>query len=331
MIDQAGAGGEAAEGDKLLDALIRGWDALTVLPCGESDNASRRKEEPHPLRAYLLFNRWDGNPLARELSEQFPQWARDRVSVPDSYFAYREERAPCLMELPEELVAPVSGSNTRALRAWLAHCLESAAVQVNERVTKQDLCGVVISPESERTVTRYWVGLGDQRAPFKEDGLLFRYHDPRVMQRVWPALSPLQQSRWLGPVTQWWSLAQPWGPFNDRVEPAHWFCAKAPMLPHGAETGGSPRVLFDEAQWFLSGVSPDANSIWRSYARNHIPPEAQPDPESLLQMLADAARMNLKNLDLEDYVWTTWMHELRDRPDLSFSMLLNQIIQPQKS
>lgn len=174
MIDDAGAEGRRADGEELLDALIRGWDALTAPPSEESDDALRRKKEPLLQRAYLLFNRWDGNSLARELSEQFPQWARDRVSVPDSYFEHREERAPCLLDLPEALVAPVSGSNTRALRAWLAHGLEFAACQVNERVTKQDLCGVVISPESEQTVTRYWVDLGDQRAPSKEDGLLFR-------------------------------------------------------------------------------------------------------------------------------------------------------------
>ena len=276
--------------------------------------------------------------------------------MPDSYFEYHEERAPCLLELPEELVVSVPGFRTRDLREWLAHCLAFASQQVNERVTKQDFCGVVISSESAQAITRYWVGLGDQRPPHKEERVLFRFQDPRVMQRVWHALSPLQQSRWLGPVTQWWSLMQPWGPFGDRPEPARWFCAKAPVLPYGTKADGSPRDLFDEAQWFLSGVSPDANSIWRSYAKHNIPPEAQPDPGSLQQMLADAARMNLKNLDLEDYVWITWMHapkegparamdwslphlasalsqieyQLRDRPDASFSMLLNKIIQPQK-
>lgn len=356
MIGDTDAEGQKAHGEKLIDALMQGWGALTALPPKPSEDASRSKKEPRPQRAYLLFNRWDGNPLAQELREQFPQWARDRVSVPDSCFEYREERAPCLLELPEELVVPVPGFKTRDLLAWLAHCLKFASQQVNERITKQDFCGVVISHESAQAITRYWVGLGDQRPPYKEESVLFRYQDPRVMQRVWPALSPLQQSRWLGPVTQWWSLMQPWGPFSGSPEPAQWFCAKAPVLPYGTRVGGSPRDLFDEAQWFLSGVSPDANSIWRSYAKHDIPPEALPDPDSLQQMLVDAARMDLKGLDLEDYVWITWMHapkegparaidwrlphlastlsriedQLRDRPDASFSMVLNQIIQPQK-
>lgn len=341
MNGSADAEGQTAHYEKLVDALIQGWGAPT---------------EPFPQRAYLLFNRWEDNPLAQELSEQFPKWARDRVGVPDSYFEHSEERAPCLLELPEELVVPVPGFKTRALHEWLAHCLEATAKQVSERFTKQDFCGVVISPASERTITRHWVDLGDQLPPHSEDSVLFRYQDPRVMQRVWPSLSPLQQRRWLGPITQWWSLLQPWGAFGNKPEPAQWFHTKAPVLPHGGEVGGSPRNLFDEAQWFLSGVSPDANSIWRSYARHNIPPEAQPDPDCLQQMLADAARMKLQDLDLEDYVWITWMHapkegpahavnwhlphlastlsriedQLRDQPNASFSMLLNKIIQSQE-
>jgi hypothetical protein len=356
MADDIGNEGQTAHCEELLEALIQGWGSLTVHLSRNSGDAPHVKKEPLPQRAYLLFNRWEGNPLAQELSEQFPKWGRDRVSVPDSYFEHREERAPCLLELPDELVVPVPGVKPREFRAGLVRCLEVTAREVNARVTKQDFCGVVISPESEQTITRHWVGLGDQRPPYKEDRVLFRYHDPRVMQRVWPALSPSQQSRWLGPVSQWWSLVQPWGPFGDKPAPAQWFRAKAPVLPHGTEAGGSPRDLFDEAQWFLSGVSPNANSIWRSYARHNIPPEAQPDPDSLLQMLADAARMKLNDLDLEDYVWISWMHapkegparamdwrlthlvstlsriedRRRDQPDASFSMLLNQVIQSQK-
>jgi hypothetical protein len=314
MIDDAAAEGQTPPCETLLDALIQSWGALTVRPPKESGDPSRAEKEPLPCRAYLLFNRWDGNRLAQELSEQFPKWARDRVAVPDSYFEHREEHAPFLLELPEERVVPTPGFKTRPLRAWLAHCLAFAAEQMNERVTKQDFCGVVVSPASERTIARHWVGLGDQLPPRSEDSVLFRYQDPRVMQRVWPALSPFQQARWLGPVTHWWSLVQPWGPFSDPPEPAQWFHAKAPVLPHGVEAGGSPRNLFDEMQWFLSGVSPDANSIWRSYVDNKLPPEAQPDADNLMQMLVEAARMKLEDINLEDYVWITWMHAPKDGP-----------------
>lgn len=295
--------GNAAHCEELVDALIEAWRALDAPTPG-------RLNEPTPprQRAYLLFNRWDDNPLAQELDQQLASCARDRVSVPDSHFAHREGSAPCLLELPEDLVAPTAGSRNRELRAWLAHCVKFAASQVDERLTTQDFCGVVFSAASERAIARHWVGLGHQQVPFTEDSLLFRYQDPRVMQRVWPTLSPLQQSSWLGPVGQWWSLVQPWGPFSEVHPPARWFCAKAPVLPHGVAPGGSPRNLFEPDQWFVSGISPQANQIWRSYAEHHIARAAQPDPDSLLQMLADAARMKLDELDLEDYVWITWMH-----------------------
>ncbi|RQO53779.1 hypothetical protein DBV14_13430 [Variovorax sp. KBW07] len=309
MNDDAVTEGNSAHFSGLVDALIQGWSASTVPASTDSSEvASRTSREPVLPRAYLLFNRCEENPLVQGLADQFSKWMRDRVIVPDGYFEHREEHAPVLLELPEELIAPTPGFKTGVLRAWLARCLEFAAQQANERVTKQDFCGVVISPASPQAIVRHWVNLGDQRPPREEDSVLFRYQDPRVMQRVWPALSSSQQARWLGPVTHWWSVMQPWGPFSDPAAPAQWFHAKAPVPPHGIQAGSSPCNLFNEAQWFLSGVSPDANSIWRSYADNNIPVEVQPDPDSLLQMLADAARMGLQELNLEDYVWITWKY-----------------------
>lgn len=349
MIDNVAGQGQTGHCEKLLDALIQGWSALKATSPGEL-------AEPVPQRAYLLFNRWNDNPLAQELEEKFPKWASDRIGVPDSYFERREEHAPFLLEVPETLTIAAMGSTTRDLRAWLTRCLVLAEQQANERLTTQDFCGVVISTASEQMIARHWAMLGHQQVPGREETVLFRYQDPRVMQRVWPVLSPLQQSRWLGPVGQWWSLVQPWGPFNDPPRPAQWFHAKAPVLPHGVEPGGYSRNLFDQEQWFLSGISPQANLIWRSYAEHNIPRAAQPDPDSLLQMLADAARMKLKNLDLEDYVWITWMHtpkegparaidwrlphlaptlnwieaQLIDSPDARFSSLFAEATQPRR-
>jgi hypothetical protein len=355
MNDVAENGGHLAQFAELVDELIQGWRALAEPTPGDAED--RKGKAPSAFqRAYLLFNRLEGNTLAQELIEQFPKWARDRCTVPDSYFQHRSERAPFLLELPEELLTPPSGVRAKAVCGWLMHCLQFAATQVDERTTQQDFCGVVMSGESERTIASHWVDLGDQLPPGSQDSALFRYHDPRVMQRVWPTLSDSQQSRWMGPVTQWWSLAQPWGAINDAPEPAQWFRAEAPTLPSGTWTKASPRNLFDAAQWFVSGVSPDANSIWRSYADNNIPAQVQPDPQSMVQMLADARDMGLQELDLEDYVWITWMHapkegaarvmdwsqahlipilhriqdQLRDQPDARFSTLFVNATRSQK-
>jgi hypothetical protein len=352
MKDVAGNEGHLSQFIELVEELIQGWRALA-----EGD-AEHRKAKAGSVaqRAYLLFNRSGGNTLAQELIEQFPKWARDRCAVPDSYFQHRSERAPFLLELPDELLTLTSGVETKAVRSWLVHCLQFAATQVDERTTQQDFCGLVISGESERTIARHWVDLGDQLPPGSQDSALFRYHDPRVMQRVWPTLSDSQQSRWMGPVMQWWSLVQPWGPINDAPEPTQWFRATNSTLPSGTSAVASPRYLFNAAQWFVSGVSPDANSIWRSYADNNILPLAQPDPQSMVQMLADARDMGLQELNLEDYVWITWMHapkegaarvmdwsqphlvpilsriqdQLRDEPDARFSTLFVQATNSQK-
>jgi hypothetical protein len=338
-----------------VDQLIKDWNDLTVYPPARVKGGPWVKQDPLHQHAYLLFNRWDENPLARSLEDEFPKWARDRVAVPDRQFDDDPDQAPCILELPEELILAAPSSEGRAIRHWLASCLEFTTSEVNRRTRKQDFCGAVISPASAQAITRHWVGLGDQRPPFQAERVLFRYHDPRVMQRVWPALNPRQQSKWLGPVTHWWSLLQPWGPFEDSSEPPdplQWFQAKTPVLPHGTLPGGSPRDLFDESQWFLSHSSRDTNRIWRGYADSHIAPEAQPDPTSLLQMLEDAARLGLQGLNAEDYVWITWQHapkegaphaldwslphmapilsqiqtQARARPGLSFSKLLNQFV-----
>lgn len=316
MIDEPAEQARQAPYVELLDALIAAWDALTVFPPGPEPGDERgrpaawTRKEPLPQRACLLFNRWAGNPLARQLEDEFPGWARDRFTVPDRYFEDREEHAPVVLELPEEFVLPQPerARRLRPLRRWLVRCLMHADRQRHDRLGVQDFCGVVVSPANAQTLTRHWVGLGEQRPPHGEESVLFRYQDPRVMQRVWTTLSPVQQARWLGPVTQWWALRQPWGPYGAQDEPAQWFQATTPVLPHGTTCGGPASDLFTGEQWFLAGVSPDANAIWSGYARNGIAPQAQPDPSSMVRMLADAARMELQAVNLEDYVWATWRH-----------------------
>ena len=300
---------------QLIDVFIGHWRGLTVsVPRdrGGGRAALKIKEQVNPQRAYLLFNRWDDNPLAQALEEQFPKWARDRIIVPDRQFEHRAEHAPFLLELPEELILYTLDIQSVRVRAWLAECLAASAQQAGERIAKQDFCGIVTSPAPAQAIARHWVGLGDQRPLYQDERVLFRYHDARVMQRVWPALSAHQQSRWLGPVTHWWSLVQPWGPFGCAPEAPQWFHAEAPMLPHEVQPGGSPRDLFDEAQWFLAGISPQANQIWCSYAKHNVAPQAQPDVVSLLQILEDAARLDLVGLNLEDYVWITWQHKPKE-------------------
>ncbi|CAN5738270.1 hypothetical protein BH11PSE13_BH11PSE13_04390 [soil metagenome] len=129
--------GQSSRYVDLVDAFVQAWDAMTVHPPKDAKavkSGPRASKEPVPRRAYLLFNRQEDNPLVQSLTERFPKWARDCVTVPDSYFEYREERAPFLLELPEELVIATPGFKRQAVLDWLAQCLEAAASQANERV-----------------------------------------------------------------------------------------------------------------------------------------------------------------------------------------------------
>src|SRR5690349_4485629 len=99
----------------LVEALLAHWASLAA----RVEDSSGRQKDPVRSRAYVLFNRWEANPLAESMTAQFPKWPRDRVTVPDSYFEHRPERAPCLLELPEELAVPMAGAQTKALREWL--------------------------------------------------------------------------------------------------------------------------------------------------------------------------------------------------------------------
>jgi hypothetical protein len=346
---------------ELFDIFIQSWADLTVQAASAGPKTNTWvSNAPVPQRAYLLLDQWDDNPLAWQLEDQLAKMARDRVPVPDPHFQHNPEYAPFLVELPEALVLGANDAPTQALcmvvREWLVRCFAQAHDQASQRVSRQHFGGIVVSPASEQAIVRYWVELGYQQPLYQSvfERTVFRYQDPRVMQRMWPALHPEQKNLWLGPVTHWWSLLQPWGPFNtsEQLLP-RWFQATAPVLPREVKTGGSPRNLFDDAQWLLTGTAHDANMIWRGYADNHIASALQPDARSMLHMLADGRRLGLQGGDLDDYIWATWMHtpnagapramdwslphtapvlhrilaQLRAQPNAGFAVLLNRIIQ----
>ncbi|TYZ39889.1 hypothetical protein C2U35_24835, partial [Ralstonia solanacearum] len=176
-------------------------------------HALRQRQAPdeRPLRAYLLLDIWDGNSLAEALSETWPEAAAAREAVPDDFYAGREDEAPCVVPLPDE-VLPDGGTDTLAqVRAQetLARWLEDASRQASQRLVRQHFCAILFSPDSAAWVARYLASLGFQYPPESSTARLFRYQDPRVMQRVWPALSATQQGMWLGAVEGWWSLTQP--------------------------------------------------------------------------------------------------------------------------
>ncbi|MDR2852261.1 MAG: DUF4123 domain-containing protein [Burkholderiaceae bacterium] len=102
----------------LADSLAQGWRQFQ-----ESAAATSAQRPP---RAYLLLNGWDDNPYAQALEELAPNAAQARVAVVTPQFEYREDKGPCLIELPANwdqkppprpTGTPASSTAKRALEA----------------------------------------------------------------------------------------------------------------------------------------------------------------------------------------------------------------------
>ncbi|MGA4177266.1 DUF4123 domain-containing protein [Ralstonia nicotianae] len=279
-------------------------------------HALRQRQAPdeRPLRAYLLLDIWDGNSLAEALSETWPEAAAAREAVPDDFYAGREDEAPCVVPLPDE-VLPHGGTDTLAqVRAQetLARWLEDASRQASQRLVRQHFCAILFSPDSAAWVARYLASLGFQYPPESSTARLFRYQDPRVMQRVWPALSATQQGMWLGAVEGWWSLTQPWGPWAmeglvapaDATVPAPpWFKAERPMVPDGQTGMLVLSRLMNAEQWGRAHSAPVGNRVWMRFAENGCGADEQPDADLMQQLLATGVSYGLDEQNLEDFIW----------------------------
>lgn len=163
----------------------------------------------HRLRIILARNtRIPANP------QQWPETISEREAVPDSFYAGREDEAPCLVPFPDHLLLDADSDNLpqARVRDALARWLEEASKEAGQRLARQYFCAVLFSPESATRLAQHLAQLGLQYVPRSHTARLFRYQDPRVMQRVWPRLSTEQQNVWLGQTQAWWSLTQPWGP-----------------------------------------------------------------------------------------------------------------------
>jgi hypothetical protein len=278
-----------------------------------------------PLQAYLALENWHANALTAAIDERHPAMAEERTPAPDRHFKHREEDAPCLLPLPQGWAA---ASTDSALMHLLAHdlpeWLKQAWSQAEQRQMRQPLCGVLFSESVAVNIANHWADLGDQLSPEDGGARLFRYQDPRVMQRAWPLLSDAQRQQWLGPVRQWWALEQPWRPWSSAElmqqdpiatsrEP-EWFQASVrpgdAKAPRAALNG---RLTFDLAQWHAAHSAPAGHRVWASLAGDDVPINQQPDGAAMSLMLAQGQHFGLSGYNLEDFVAVTWrMHASAD-------------------
>ncbi len=284
-------------------------------------HALRQRQAPdeRPLRAYLLLDLWDGNPFAAKLSEAWPEAAAGRAAVPNDFHSGRKGEAPCVVPLPDSVLPDGATDNLAEARAQetLARWLEEASRQASQRLVRQYFCGVLFSPDSAAWVARYLAMLGFQYPPGSRTARLFRYQDPRVIQRVWPVLSAAQQDMWLGAVEAWWSLTQPWGPWamedlvppTDAAVPARpWFKAERPTVPDSQTETLLLSRLMNAEQWQRVHSASVGNRVWMRFAENGIGPDEQPDAKRMQELLATGESHHLRERNLEDFVWCSILH-----------------------
>lgn len=272
-------------------------------------------EGTRPLRAYALLERWRDNPLAAVFDAEYPELAGARSPVPDDFFKDRKDDAPCIVPLPDVLWrATPDGTLAEVLaRDWFGDWFETSWHETRQRLTPQHFGAVIFSPESAREVAHHLANLGYQTPPKASQARMFRYQDPRVMQRVWPALTPWQRKLWMGPVRQWWSLVQPWGAWDAREQERgaqpdamlpRWFKAVAPAPQTVEPDRHHPlRRLFDEKQWALAHTAPIGNRVWRRYADADVDVAAQPEGRVMNALLNEGRALGLDGRNLEDFAW----------------------------
>jgi hypothetical protein len=283
------------------------------------DRQANALKPPFTLRAYLLFECWGDNALAAEFGRRHPDLAAQRRSVPDDFYRGREDEAPCLVPLPAEARPPAeSASLTDAFaQDWWAAWLEQIWLQTQQRLARQDFCAVLLTPAHAPELARHLARLGRQMPPGATQRRLLRYQDPRVMQRVWPALSPWQRSLWLGPVLAWCAPLHPWGPWASKLigedalpdePPPQWFEAEAPATK---DIDANMRIhrgaLFDARQWTLAHSVPMGNRVWRRCAVDGMDATEQPGAQAMNHLTAEGQALGLSEQNLEDFIWYGWL------------------------
>lgn len=277
-----------------------------------------------PLSAFLVLERWRDNPLAEHLHEHHPLLADERVDVPDEIHRGRPEAAPTLVPLPEDWAVDAPGASTQAVLHTVSLALAAARLQSERRMVDQMLCAVVFSPATPASIAMHWTRLGFQTSPVDGKDKLFRYQDARVMQRVWPLLDEEQRVQWLGPVTEWWALSQPWRPWpyaeafatggeipaSSGEDASEWFVATRSVLSRAAAREPqreTMRHLLRLDQWHAAHGATTGTRLWLSMASRRIPIQRQPDGETMTRLLRLGAELGLiQESDLSEFVDASW-------------------------
>ena len=241
---------------------------------------------------YLLLDRGDENPLQVDTSRLLP--------VPDPCFEETPWLAPQLLPL----VLPGD-------KALLQDALAAGVLMSTDRSAVQWIGAVVLAPADPFALLDHLARLGIQHDPGDDaaPARLFRYQDPRVMQRVWPLLGEPQRRAWMGPVRRWQAAVQPTGRIvKDVSDLVALWCA----APAAASRAVHARLghLLDVNQWRLAHSAPTETTFWQSAPPSQgTTPAAEsfPSTGTLRYWLHDAARQGLGDRDQAGWALCHWM------------------------
>ncbi|KWA25545.1 hypothetical protein WT37_03640 [Burkholderia territorii] len=159
----------------------------------------RSAVETHGNKCFLVVD-----PSLRALEDNRAEGALfsqpKRASVPVGHDAFAPEHWPCLIEL-DLSTATGTALLAESVRAALADRLpESLARGQGQRTG-----GWLVGADSLQDVVDHW---STSLVQFDNLGrrCLLRFYDARVLALMWPALSPVQRRRLLGPVQTWYAL-----------------------------------------------------------------------------------------------------------------------------
>lgn len=272
------------------------------------ERARLEEQRNSRVRLYLLFERWRDNPLAALFEACYPQQAAARLALPDDLYKDQPDDAPCVVAINSAVIPCDPGKSFSDYLAyeWLGGFLQQAWQGAQLRRSLQGLCGVLFASVDARILVRHLAQLGYQRAPDGQARLL-RYQDPRVLQRVWPALNEAQKQAWLGPIRSWWSLQMPWGPVDQAASPAWFLATQPPLSATSASTLAHPRsALLQPRQWLLAHSVAATNAVWLRYAQQGIEARQQPSAGQMNCLLAAALDGGIQTRQLEHFLLCVW-------------------------
>lgn len=197
-------------------------------------------QQDETLSAYVLID-----PILREpfTDDWLEAESRHTWPVPVRHPLLKEGQLPRLIHLHPH--------DTRLLEASLAQAVDEQADPDSERMQGFAFGGWLLTAAPADALVRHLARVMQGGFWGQPSSQLIRWADRRVMQWMWPVLTPAQQASLLGPVQHWWSL--------DR-------CAQL-VLFQSVASPDPEAVRFSADQWRHALKSETVHDLLRGWQR----------------------------------------------------------------